>query len=98
MFQFSNPLPKIIYVAQIERGYLMKLSLGQKHSIEALSRILSLETLLKIRKGQIGKFDDLNLNLFSPSTAEEKDEMHHIIEKEIADRRKKLRKAIHINC
>ena len=81
-----------------ERGYVMKLSLGQKDSIEALSRILSLETLIKIREGQIRKFDDLNLNLFNPSSTEEKDEMYGIIEKEIAERRKKLKKVIHINC
>ena len=76
----------------------MKLSVGQKHSIQALSRILSLETLLKIRKGQISKFDDLNLNLFNPLSDEEKDEMYRIVEKEITERRKRLKKVIDITC
>ncbi len=76
----------------------MKLSEGQKHSIEALSKILSLEALLKIKEGEITDFDELNLNLFNPDSYHEKIEMHTIIEKEIRERRKKLRKVLHTNC
>lgn len=76
----------------------MNLSDGQKHSIAALSKILSLETLLKIREGQITDFNDLQLNLFNPSSLQELTEVHSIIEKEIAERRKKLQKALQYAC
>lgn len=76
----------------------MKLSQGQKHSIEALSKILSLESLLKIKEGEIKEFEELNLHLFNPDSYQEKIEMNSIIEKEISERRKKLRKVLHANC
>jgi len=76
----------------------MKLSEGQKHSIEALSKILSLESLLKIKQGEIKDFEELNLNLFNPHSYQEKIEMNSIIEKEISERRKKLKKVLHANC
>ena len=76
----------------------MKLSEGQKHSIEALSKILSLESLLKIKDGEIRDFEELNLNLFNPDSYQEKIEMNSIIEKEISERRKKLKKVLHANC
>lgn len=76
----------------------MNLSDGQKHSIAALSKILSLETLLKVREGQITDFNDLQLNLFNPSSLQELTEVHSIIEKEIAERRKKLQKALQYTC
>ena len=76
----------------------MKLSEGQKHSIEALSKILSLESLLKIKDGEIKNFEELNLNLFNPDSYQEIIEMNSIIEKEISERRKKLKKVLHANC
>jgi hypothetical protein len=76
----------------------MKLSDGQKQSIVALSKILSLETLLKIMNGGRIDLEVLNLNLFNPDSPEEKVELHAIVEKEIVERRKKLQKAININC
>lgn len=76
----------------------MKLSDGQKHSIEALSKILSLESLLRIKEGEIREFEELNLNLFNPDSYQEKIEMNSIIEKEIIERRKKLKKVLHANC
>ena len=76
----------------------MKLSDGQKHSIEALSKILSLEALIKIKEGEVKDLEDLNLNLFNPDSFQEKIEMHSIIEKEIIERRKKLKKVPHANC
>ena len=76
----------------------MKLSEGQKHSIEALSKILSLESLLRIKEGEIKEFEELNLNLFNPDSYQEKIEMNSIIEKEIIERRKKLKKVLHANC
>jgi hypothetical protein len=77
---------------------MMKLSEGQKHTIEALSKILSLETLLKIKEGEVKEFEELNLNLLNPGSYQEQIEMHSIIEKEIAERRKKLQKVLHSNC
>jgi hypothetical protein len=76
----------------------MKLSEGQKHSIEALSKILSLEALIKIKEGEINEFEDLNLNLFNPDSYQELIEMHSIIEKEISERRKKLTKLPRATC
>ena len=76
----------------------MKLSDGQKHSIEALSKILSLEALIKIKEGEIKDFEELQLNLFNPESYQEKIEMHSIIEKEISERQKKLKKVLHANC
>ncbi len=76
----------------------MKLSDGQKHSLEALSKILSLEALIKIKEGEITDFEELSLNLFNPESYQEKIEMHSIIEKEIIERRKKLKKVLHANC
>jgi len=76
----------------------MKLSDGQKHSIEALSKILSLEALIKIKEGEVKDLEELNLNLFNPDSFQEKIEMHSIIEKEISERRKKLKKVLHANC
>ena len=76
----------------------MKLSDGQKHSIEALSKILSLEALIKIKEGEIKDFEELQLNLFNPDSYQEKIEMNSIIEKEISERQKKLKKVLHANC
>jgi hypothetical protein len=76
----------------------MKLSDGQKHSIEALSKILSLEALIKIKEGEIKDFEELQLNLFNPDSYQEKIEMNSIIEKEISERKKKLKKVLHANC
>ena len=76
----------------------MKLSDGQRHSIQALSKILSLEALIKIKEGEIKDFEDLELKLFNPESYQEKIEMHSIIEKEITERRKKLKKVLHANC
>jgi hypothetical protein len=76
----------------------MKLSEGQKNSIEALSKILSLEALIKIKAGKINEFEELNLNLFNPDSYQELIEMHSIIEKEISERRKKLKKIPHATC
>jgi hypothetical protein len=76
----------------------MKLSVGQKNSIEALSKILSLETLLRIKEGRIKDFEELNLNLFNPGSYQEKIELDTIIEKEICERKKKLKKVLHANC
>ena len=76
----------------------MRLSEGQRHSIEALSKILSLEALLKIKEGEIKDFEELNLNLFNPDSYQEKIELNSIIEKEISERRKKLKKISHANC
>jgi hypothetical protein len=76
----------------------MKLSDGQKHSLEALSKILSLEALIKIKEGEITDFEELSLNLFNPESYQEMIEMHSIIEKEISERRKKLKKVPHANC
>jgi hypothetical protein len=76
----------------------MKLSNGQKHSIEALSKILSLEALIKIKEGEIKDFEELQIHLFNPDSYQEKIEMHSIIEKEILERRKKLKKVRHANC
>jgi len=76
----------------------MKLSEGQRHSIEALSKILSLETLLKIKDGEVKEFDELNLHLFNPNSYQEQIEMYTIIEKEIAERRKKLKKVLQASC
>jgi len=76
----------------------MKLSEGQRHSIQALSKILSLEALIKIKEGEIKDFEDLELKLFNPESYQEKIEMYSIIEKEITERRKKLKKVLHANC
>jgi hypothetical protein len=76
----------------------MKLSDGQKHSIEALSKILSLEALLKIKGGEIKAFEELNLILFNPDSYQEKVELNSIIEKEISERKKKLKKVLHASC
>ena len=76
----------------------MKLSVGQKHSIEALSKILSLEALLRIKEGEIKDLEELNLILFNPDSYQEKIEMNSIIEKEIKERRKKLKKVSHASC
>jgi hypothetical protein len=76
----------------------MKLSEGQKHSIEALSKILSLEALLRIKEGEIKDLEELNLILFNPDSYQEKIEMNSIIEKEISVRKKKLKKVLHANC
>ena len=76
----------------------MKLSEGQKHSIEALSKILSLEALLRIKEGEIKDLEELNLILFNPGSYQEKIEMNSIIEKEISVRKKKLKKVLHTNC
>ena len=76
----------------------MKLSDGQKHSIEALSKILSLEALLKIKEGEIKTFEELNLILFNPHSYQEKIELDSIIEKEISERKKKLKKVLHASC
>ena len=76
----------------------MKLSDGQKHSIEALSKILSLDALIKLKEGEIKEFEELHLNLFNPDSYQEKIEMHSIIEKEINERRKKLKKVLQANC
>jgi len=76
----------------------MKLSDGQKHSIEALSKILSLEALIKIKEGEIKDFEEIQLSLFNPDSYQEKVEMHSIIEREIIERRKKLKKVLHANC
>jgi hypothetical protein len=76
----------------------MKLSDGQKHSIEALSKILSLEALLKIKGGEIKAFEELNLILFNPDSYQEKIELDSIIEKEISERKKKLKKVLHASC
>ena len=76
----------------------MKLSDGQKHSIEALSKILSLEALLKIKEGEIKAFEELNLILFNPHSYQEKIELDSIIEKEISERKKKLKKVLHASC
>ena len=75
----------------------MKLSEGQKHSIEALSKILSLEALLRIKEGEIKDLEELNLILFNPGSYQEKIEMNSIIEKEISVRKKKLKKVLHTN-
>ena len=75
----------------------MKLSDGQKHSIEALSKILSLEALLRIKEGEIKDLEELNLILFNPGSYQEKIEMNSIIEKEISVRKKKLKKVLHTN-
>lgn len=76
----------------------MKLSEGQKHSIEALSKILSLEALLRIKDGEIKDLKELNLILFNPDSYQEKIEMNSIIEKEISERKKKLKKVLHASC
>ncbi len=76
----------------------MRLSEGQRHYLEALSRILSLETLLKIMDGNIKEFEDLQLNLVNPESVEENTELYQILEKEIAERRKRLNKALQMNC
>jgi len=75
----------------------VKLSEGQKQSIEALSKILSLEALLKIKAGEIKDLEDLNLKLFNPKSYMEMIELHTIIEKEISERRKTLKKVSHVN-
>lgn len=76
----------------------MRLTEGQRDYIEALSRILSLETLIKIMDGNIKEFEDLQLNLVNPESAEENAELYNIIRKEIAERRKRLNKALQMNC
>ncbi len=76
----------------------MRLSEGQKQTIEALSRILPLEVLLKIKEGKLKDFEDLHLNLFDPDTTEERTEMDAILEKEIAERKRKLNRVLHIKC
>ena len=76
----------------------MKLSDGQRNSIEALSKILSLEALLRIKEGETKDLEELNLLLFSPDSYQEKIEMDSIIEKEISERRKKLNKVLHAKC
>jgi hypothetical protein len=76
----------------------MRLSLGQKESIMALSRILPLDVLLKIKEGKIKEFEDLHLNLFDPHSPEERTEMDAILDKEIAERKRRLNRVLHINC
>ncbi len=76
----------------------MRLSEGQKQTIEALSRILPLEVLLKIKAGKIKDFEDLHLNLLDPDTQEERTEMDAILEKEIAERKRKLNRVLRIKC
>ena len=76
---------------------IMKLSEGQKHSIVALSKILSLEALLRIKEGKIKDLEELNLKLFNPDSYMERIELHTIIEKEINERRKTLKKVTHAN-
>ena len=76
----------------------MTLSSGQKESIEALSKILPLEVLLKIKAGQIKELEDLHLNLFNPPSVEEKTEMDAILDKEIAERKRRLSRVLHIKC
>ena len=78
--------------------FQMRLTEGQRDYIEALSRILSLETLIKIMDGNIKEFEDLQLNLVNPESAEENTELYNIIRKEIAERRKRLNKALQMNC
>ena len=72
----------------------MKLSNGQKQSITALVKILSLETLIKIKNGQIPHLEDLQFSLFNPSSLQERSEIHTMLDKEIKDRKKKLHKVI----
>jgi len=76
----------------------MRLSEGQRQTIEALSRILPLEVLLKIKDGKLKDFEDLHLNLFDPDTQEERTEMAAILEKEIAERKRKLNRVLQIKC
>jgi hypothetical protein len=76
----------------------MRLSDGQKQTIEALSKILPLEVLLKIKEGKIREFEDLHLNLFDPGSNEEKMEMEEIIDREISERRRRINKILHFKC
>jgi len=79
-------------------GLLMTLSSGQKESIEALSKILPLEVLLKNKAGEIKELEDLHLNLFNPPSMEERTEMDAILDKEIAERKRRLSRVLHIKC
>ena len=72
----------------------MRLSEGQKQTIQALSRILPLDVLLKIKDGKIKDFRDLHLNLLDPDTQEERMEMDAILEKEISERKRKLNRVL----
>ena len=76
----------------------MRLSIGQKETIAALSKILPLDVLLKIKEGRIKDFADLHLNLLDPDTQEERTEMDKILEKEIEERKRKLNRVLHIKC
>ena len=76
----------------------MRLSEGQKQTIEALSRILPLDVLLKIKDGKIKDFRDLHLNLLDPDTQEERMEMDAILEKEISERKRKLNRVLRFKC
>jgi hypothetical protein len=76
----------------------MRLSEGQKQTIEALSRILPLDVLLKIKDGKIKDFGDLHLNLLDPDTQEERTEMDAILEKEISERKRRLNRVLRIKC
>ena len=76
----------------------MRLSEGQKQTIEAISKILPLEVLLKIKEGKLKDFEELHLNLFDPDTQEERTEMDAILEKEIAERKRRLSRVLQIKC
>jgi hypothetical protein len=76
----------------------MRLSEGQRQTIEALSKILPLEVLLKLKAGEIKDLEDLHLNLFDLDSREEQCEMDSILEKEISERKRKLNRVLHIKC
>jgi hypothetical protein len=76
----------------------MTLSDGQRESITVLSRILPLEVLLKIKEGKIKEFEDLHLHLFNPHSAEERSELDAILDREIAERKRRLSRVLHIKC
>ena len=76
----------------------MRLSVGQRETIAALSKILPLDVLLRIKEGKIKDFGDLHLNLLDPNTPEERTEMDKILEKEIEERKRKLNRVLQIKC
>jgi len=72
----------------------MRLSLGQKTSIVAISRILPMEVLLKLKKHARADLYGHIARLFQPRSHLEEVEVDRLIEKEIHDRKKFIKKTV----
>ncbi|TFG95580.1 MAG: hypothetical protein E4H13_13225 [Calditrichales bacterium] len=72
----------------------MKLSLGQKTSIIAISRILPMEVLLKLKAHTRADLYGHIARLFQPLSRQEETEVDQLIDKEIHERKKFIKKTV----